>query len=58
MEKRRIVGVQSVVDEDEYNQIDDLPPIGVHVSESQDMLIPDETFYMREDHCEIQVHEK
>ena len=56
--KRRIVGVQNVVDEDEYNQFDDLPPIGVRVSEAQDILIPDETCYLREDHCEIQVHEK
>jgi len=55
--KRRIVGVQNVVDEDEYNQFDDLPPIGVRVLETEDMLIPDETCYLHEDHCEFQLAE-
>ena len=56
--KRRIVGVENVVDEDEYNQFDDLPPIGVRVSAADEMLIPDETCYLRLDHREIQIHEK
>jgi hypothetical protein len=56
--KKRIVGVENVVDEDEYNQFDELPPIGVHVSTDDEVVIPDETCYLREDDCEIQVHEK
>ena len=27
-EKRRIVGVENVMDEEEYNQFDELPPFG------------------------------
>ena len=56
--KRRIVGVEGVVDEDEYNQFDELPPIGVRVSADDEVSIPSEICYLREDHCEIQVHEK
>jgi hypothetical protein len=56
--KRRIVGVENIVDEDEYNQFDELPPIRVRVSADDEVLILDETFYMRKDDCKIQVHEK
>jgi hypothetical protein len=57
-EKKRIVGVENVVDEDEYNQFDELPPIGVRISVDDEVVIPDETCYLREDDSEIQVHDK
>lgn len=48
--KRRIVGVENVVDEEEYNQFDDLPPFGdgIRLDEEQG----DEASYMRIDHRE------
>ena len=48
--KRRIVGVENVVDEEEYNQFDELPPFGngIRVEEEQ----RDETSYMNVDHHE------
>ena len=48
--KRRIVGVENVVDEDEYNQFDDLPPIGDRIRVEEEQL--EETCYVREDHSE------
>jgi hypothetical protein len=56
--KRRIVGVENVVDEDEYNQFDEFSPIGVRVSADDEVVILDETCYVHKDDCEIQVHEK
>jgi hypothetical protein len=56
--KMRIVGVENVVSEDEYNQFDELPPIGVRISVDDEAVIRDETCYVREDDCEIQVHDK
>jgi hypothetical protein len=47
--KRRLVGVENVVDEHEYNQFDELPPIRVRVSVDDEVVIPDETCYVRED---------
>ena len=48
--KRRIVGVENVVDEEEYNQFDELPPFGngIRVDDEQ----RDETSYVRIDHDE------
>ena len=48
--KRRIVGVENVVDEEEYNQFDELPPFGngIRVEEEEH----DETSYIRVDHHE------
>jgi hypothetical protein len=50
-EKRKIVGVEDVVDEEEYNQFDALPPFG------EDITIPTiddtkEPTYIRRDHNE------
>jgi hypothetical protein len=47
--KRKIVGVEEVVDEEEYNQFDALPPFG------EDITIPtiddtEEPTYIRRDH--------
>ncbi|KAJ9535140.1 hypothetical protein OSB04_un001782 [Centaurea solstitialis] len=48
--KRHIVGVENVVDEEEYNQFDELPPFSVGIP-SSDMRIDDAT-YLRTDHAE------
>ncbi|GJT27239.1 ulp1 protease family, C-terminal catalytic domain-containing protein [Tanacetum coccineum] len=48
--KRNIVGVENVVDEDEYNQFDELPPFSVGITPSNDVL--DDTTYLRSDHDE------
>jgi hypothetical protein len=50
-EKRKIVGIEDVVDDDEYNQFDALSPFG------EDITIPiiddtDEPTYIRHDHDE------
>jgi hypothetical protein len=50
-EKRKIIGVQDVVDEEEYNQFDALPPF------SEDITIPtiydtEEPTYIHHDHDE------
>ena len=49
MEKKRIVGVENVVDEEEYNQFDELPPFGdgIRLEEPSE-----EGSYMRVDHHE------
>jgi hypothetical protein len=49
--KRKIVGVEDVVDEEEYNQFDDMPPFG------EDITIPiiddfEEPTYKLRDHDE------
>jgi hypothetical protein len=49
--KRKIVGVEDVIDEEEYNQFDALPPFG------DDITIPtiddtEEPTYIRRDHDE------
>ncbi|PWA77337.1 hypothetical protein CTI12_AA057870 [Artemisia annua] len=48
--KRRIVGVENVVDEDEYNQFDELPPFSIGI-QSLDVVL-DDTTYLRSDHQE------
>ncbi|GKA27523.1 ribonuclease H-like domain-containing protein [Tanacetum coccineum] len=48
--KRRIVGVENVVDEDEYDQFDELPPFSIGASSSNDVI--DDTTYLRSDHDE------
>jgi hypothetical protein len=50
-EKRKIVRVEDVVDEEEYNQFDALPPFG------EDITVPtidetEEPMYIRRDHDE------
>jgi hypothetical protein len=49
--KRKIVGVEDVIDEEEYNQFDALPPFGEHIT----MPTIDDTegpMYIRHDHDE------
>ena len=48
--KRRIVGVENVVDEDEYNQFDELPPFSIGIQSLDEVL--DDTIYLRSDHQE------
>ncbi|GJS77077.1 uncharacterized protein Tco_0726958 [Tanacetum coccineum] len=48
--KRRIVGVENVVDEDEYDEFDELPPFSIGASSSNDVI--DDTTYLRSDHDE------
>ena len=48
--KRRIVGVDNVVDEDEYNQFDELPPFSIGIQSTDDVL--HDTLYLRSDHQE------
>ena len=48
--KRHIVGVENVVDEEEYDQFDELPPFSVGIP-SSDQRIDDNT-YLRTDHSE------
>nr|GEU78413.1 hypothetical protein [Tanacetum cinerariifolium] len=48
--KRHIIGVESVVDEDEYDQFDEFPPFSVGITPSNDVL--DDTTYLRSDHDE------
>ncbi|XP_071708599.1 uncharacterized protein [Rutidosis leptorrhynchoides] len=50
-EKRRIVGVEDVVDEEEYDQFDELPPFSVGVAPMNEVNEND-TIYFREDHRE------
>ena len=47
--KRRILGVDNVVDEEEYNQFDELPPFSVGVPPLDDDIVGD---YLRSDHEE------
>nr|GEY62037.1 hypothetical protein [Tanacetum cinerariifolium] len=49
--KRSIVGVDDVVDEDEYNKFDELPPFSIGFQ--SDAVLSD-TFYLRSDHQEGQ----
>ncbi|GJV47563.1 hypothetical protein Tco_1437775 [Tanacetum coccineum] len=48
--KRSIVGVDDVVDEDEYNKFDELPPFSIDVQFKNDVL--SDTLYLRSDHQE------
>ncbi|GJS34581.1 uncharacterized protein Tco_0532963 [Tanacetum coccineum] len=50
--KRSIVGVDDVVDEDEYNKFDELPPFSIGVQSTDDVL--SDTLYLRSDHQEGQ----
>ncbi|XP_071697481.1 uncharacterized protein [Rutidosis leptorrhynchoides] len=50
--KRRIVGVENVVDEDEYDQFDELPPFSVGVQPLNEVVVGNNTIYFREDHQE------
>ncbi|KAJ9545766.1 hypothetical protein OSB04_025473 [Centaurea solstitialis] len=48
--KRHILGVENVMDEDEYDQFDELPPFSIGVPSTN---VPhDETNYLRTDHAE------
>nr|GEU47840.1 hypothetical protein [Tanacetum cinerariifolium] len=48
--KRSIVGVENVVDEDEYNQFDELPPFSIGIQSVDEVL--DDTIYLRSNHQE------
>ncbi|KAL4573292.1 hypothetical protein LXL04_020092 [Taraxacum kok-saghyz] len=48
--KRRILGVDNVVDEEEYDQFDELPPFSLGILSSNDDV--DDTTYLRSDHNE------
>nr|GEY09033.1 hypothetical protein [Tanacetum cinerariifolium] len=48
--KWSIVGVDDVVDEDEYNKFDELPPFSIDVQSTDDVL--SDTLYLRSDHQE------
>ncbi|XP_071736185.1 uncharacterized protein [Rutidosis leptorrhynchoides] len=50
--KRLIVGVENVVDEDEYEQFDELPPFSVGVQPLNEVVAGNNTIYFREDHEE------
>ena len=49
--KRRIVGVENVVDEEDYNQFDALPPFGEDLNLGP-MEDTDKPPYVRRDHNE------
>nr|GEV48740.1 hypothetical protein [Tanacetum cinerariifolium] len=49
-EKQSIVGIDDVVDEDEYNKFDELPPFSIGVQSMDDVL--SNTLYLRFDHQE------
>ncbi|GJY15328.1 reverse transcriptase domain-containing protein [Tanacetum coccineum] len=46
--KRNIVGVDDVVEEDDYNQLDELPPFSSGIQSLDE--IPDDIVYLRSDH--------
>ncbi|KAL4573860.1 hypothetical protein LXL04_020680 [Taraxacum kok-saghyz] len=48
--KRHILGVDNVVDEEEYDQFDELPPFSIGITSSNDDV--DDTTYLRTDHDE------
>lgn len=48
--KRHILGVDNVVDEEEYNQFDELPPFSIGIPSSNEVI--DDTTYLRSDHEE------
>ena len=48
--KRRIVGVQNTVDEEEFNQFDEIPPFAT--CELSRLTANDKTPYLRTDHNE------
>ena len=50
--KRRILGVENVVDEEEWNQFDDIPPFSVGIASLPTHDDIDEAVYMRVDHEE------
>ena len=51
--KRRIVGIEDVVDEEEYDHFDDTPPFSIGMENTQDVTDEiDGTSYMRSDHEE------
>ncbi|KAI3679500.1 hypothetical protein L2E82_51279 [Cichorium intybus] len=48
--KRRILGVENVVDEEEYDQFDELPPFSIGIPSSN--VIINDAAYLRSDHNE------
>ncbi|XP_071708293.1 uncharacterized protein [Rutidosis leptorrhynchoides] len=50
--KRRIVGVDNVVDEEEYDQFDELPPFSVGIESRKEVLNDIDVLYFRDDHHE------
>ncbi|XP_071700146.1 uncharacterized protein [Rutidosis leptorrhynchoides] len=51
--KRRILGVDNVVDEEEYNQFDELPSFSVGITSTNDVI--DDTSYLRTNHNETHI---
>ena len=49
--KRKIVGVDNVVDEDEYKIFEEAPPIAQSIRDTVD-IEPNEPCYIRDDHHE------
>ena len=47
--KRRILGVENVVDEEEYNQFDDLPTVGARIEASKNENTITDLVYTRGD---------
>ena len=55
--KRRIIGVQNAVDEEEFNQFDEIPPFAT--CDLPHLNANDKTLYLRTDHNEkIRVRSK
>ncbi|XP_022031474.1 uncharacterized protein LOC110932449 [Helianthus annuus] len=50
--KRRILGVDDVDDEEEYNQFDELPPFSVGIQQSNDYITVGTSYLRRSDHDE------
>nr|XP_043625559.1 uncharacterized protein LOC122596982 [Erigeron canadensis] len=48
--KRRILGVENVVNEEEYDQLDELPPFSTDTQST--IVVADNTIYLRSDHDE------
>ena len=50
--KRRIVGIGNVVDEDEYDYVDEIPPFSTGIEPLPIEDNEDETIFLRSDHQE------
>ena len=52
--KRKIMGVDDVTDEEEYNKVEDMTPFAVEVDTSI-LLVEEEAPYARHDHNEVTI---
>ena len=50
--KRRIVGVGNIVDEQEYDNVDEIPPFSVGIEPFQTDMDNEDDTYLRSDHQE------